>query len=82
MEETAVDKVGYFTHQLHSIIIHRIVLNGLCHEKKTAFCICENKAADQLHGYCVADQRLCFRQIDTRIPLLPKSEILSSSNLL
>ena len=39
--------------------------------RKLAFCICENKAADQLCGY----QRICFRYIDTTIPLLPKSEI-------
>ena len=25
--------------------------------------------------YCAADQRLCFRYIDTTIPLLPKSTI-------
>ena len=28
--------------------------------RKPAFCICENKAADQLHSNCAADQRLCF----------------------
>ena len=28
---------------------------------KTAFCICENKDADQLCGNNEADQRLCFR---------------------
>ena len=31
------------------------------HEKKTTFCICENKDADQLRGDRKADQRLCFR---------------------
>ena len=36
--------------------------------KKPAFCICENKDADQ---------RLCFRYKDSTIPLLPKSEISS-----
>ena len=45
--------------------------------KKTAFCICENKDADQLRSYCAADQRLCFRYSDSTIPLLPKSEISS-----
>ena len=30
--------------------------------RKTPFCTCENKGADQL-------QRLCFRYIDSRIPL-------------
>ena len=45
--------------------------------RKQAFCICEHKAADQLCGNCAADQRLCFRYIDSKIPLLPKSEISS-----
>ena len=47
--------------------------------RKAAFCICENKDADQLRGNCEADQRFCFRYTDSTIPLLPKSEI---SNLL
>ena len=38
--------------------------------RKPAFCICENKDADQLRGNREADQRLCFRYTDTRIPLL------------
>ena len=37
--------------------------------RKPAFCICENKDADQLRGY------LCFRPIDSAIPLLSKSEL-------
>ena len=41
------------------------------------FCICENKGADQLRGNREADQRLCFRYIDSTIPLLSKSEISS-----
>ena len=45
--------------------------------RKRAFCICENKDADQLRSNCAADQRLCFRYTDTNIPLLPKSEISS-----
>ena len=43
--------------------------------RKPAFCICENKDADQLRGYREADQRLCFRYIDSTITLLSKSEI-------
>ena len=43
--------------------------------RKPAFCICENKDADQLRGNREADQRLCFRYTDSAIPLLPKSEI-------
>ena len=47
------------------------------HEKTPAFCICENKDADQLRGNREADQRLCFRYTDSTIPLLSKSEISS-----
>ena len=46
-------------------------------ERKPDFCICENKDADQLRGNRQADQRLCFRYMDSTIPLLPKSEISS-----
>ena len=45
--------------------------------RKPAFCISENKAADQLCGDRTADQRLCFRFTDSTNPLLPKFEILS-----
>ena len=45
--------------------------------RKPAFCISENKDADQLRGNREADQRLCFRYIDSTIPLLSKYEILS-----
>ena len=45
--------------------------------RKPAFCKCENKDADQLRGNHEADQRLCFRYIDSTIPLLSKSEISS-----
>ena len=41
------------------------------------FCICENKGADQLRGNREADQRLCFRYIDSTIPLLSKYELTS-----
>ena len=43
--------------------------------RKPAFCMCENKDADQLRSNCAADQRLCFRYTDSTISLLPKSEI-------
>ena len=39
--------------------------------------MCGNKGADQLRINCAADQRLCFRYIDSTIPLLPKSKISS-----
>ena len=43
--------------------------------RKPTFCICENKDADQLRGNREADQRICFRYIDSTIPLLSKPEI-------
>ena len=42
--------------------------------RKPDFRICENKAADQLRCDCAADQHLSFGYIDSKIPLLPKSE--------
>ena len=48
-----------------------------CVMRKPTLCICENKEADQLRGNRKADQRLCFRYIDSTIPLLSKSEISS-----
>ena len=45
--------------------------------RRLAFCICENKDVDQLHGNREADQRLCFRYMDSTIPPLPKFEISS-----
>ena len=39
--------------------------------RKLAFCILENKGADQLRGNHAADLRLCFCCIDSTIPLLP-----------
>ena len=43
--------------------------------RKPAFYTCENKDTDQLRGNCEADQRLSFRNTDSTIPQLPKSEI-------
>ena len=45
--------------------------------RKPTFCICENKDADQLRGYREADHRLCFRYLDSTIPLLLKSKLSS-----
>ena len=45
--------------------------------RKRDYCLCENKGADQLRSNCEADQRLCFRYLDSTIPLLLKSEISS-----
>ena len=49
--------------------------------RKPDFRICENKDADQLRGNREADQRLCFRYIDSTIPLLPIYEFQVSSHL-
>ena len=38
--------------------------------RNLGFCLCENKAADQLCSNCIADQGLCFRYTDSTIPLL------------
>ena len=46
--------------------------------RKPAFCIWENKDADQLRGNREADQRLCFCYTDSTIPLLPIYEMPSS----
>ena len=35
--------------------------------RNPAFCICENKDANQFRGDREADQRLCFRYIDSTI---------------
>ena len=50
--------------------------------KKTFFCKCENKDADQLRSYCKADQRLCFaiRIVKSLYYLNPKFH--ASSHLL
>ena len=45
--------------------------------RKPAFCIRENKDADQLRGNREADQCLCFRHIDSTILLLPMYKISS-----
>ena len=41
---------------------------------KPTICIGKNKGADQLCSNCKADQRLCFRYMDSTIPLLSKPE--------
>ena len=46
--------------------------------RKHAFCILENKGADQLSGYRAADQDLCFHYIDSTSPL----KVQASSHLL
>ena len=67
-----VSEDSYEPGHLPSLIIH---LSSVM--RKPTFCICENKDADQLRGNREADQRLCFRYIDSTIPQLSKSEISS-----
>ena len=45
--------------------------------RKQTSCICKNKGADQLRGYREADQRHCFRYMDSIIPLILISKISS-----
>ena len=40
--------------------------------EKPTICIGENKAADKLRGNREADQRLCFRYMDSTLPILLK----------
>ena len=47
--------------------------------RKPAFYKCENKGVDQLGGYRAADQRLCFRYMDTTMPVNLKFQALPSS---
>ena len=44
--------------------------------RKADICLTENKGADQLCSNCTADQRLCFRYMDSKSSLF-KSEISS-----
>ena len=47
--------------------------------RKTAFCKCVNKGADQLRGKTAQLVSVCFRYIARTIPLISKSEILEKS---
>ena len=83
-----MNKVAYnycLSYSLLKVTLLCVILNPEVQEqfnmsgvvRKPAFCICENKDADQLRGDCEADQRLCFCYTDSTIPLLPTSEISS-----
>ena len=50
--------------------------------RKQAFCICENKDADQLRGNREADQRLCFRYMDSKSLYYLHPKFQASSHLL
>ena len=47
--------------------------------RNPAFCICQNKGADQLHGNRAADPCLYFGYIDITISLLPKWDNVTKS---
>ena len=51
------------------LLIHEYHLSHVM--RKPNFCICKSKDADQLCSNRQADQRLCFRYTDSKIPLLP-----------
>ena len=62
---------------LKTLILLPIVYNGAIQMSrlvgKPTICLGENKGADQLRSNREADQRLCFRYMDSTIPLLLKS---------
>ena len=65
-------------------MLFRMIRNGKKNDfhfshvvRKPAFCIYENKSADQLCSDSKADLRLYFHYRDSTIPLFPKSEISS-----
>ena len=57
----------------HSTKVTRVALYLSRVMRKPAFCISENKGADQL----CSNREACFHYIDSTMPLLPKSEIIS-----
>ena len=63
--------------QSHTLALGLAIYDMSIVVRKPAFCICENKDADQLCSSWAADQRLCFRYIDSTIPPLSYSEISS-----
>ena len=59
-------------------VIYLLTLGGMSRPmEKPTICSCENKDADQLRGNREADQRLCFRYMDSTIPVLLKYKISS-----
>ena len=54
----------------------QIIMHNMIHPMgKPTIYIRKNKGADQLCSNCEADRRLCFRYMDSTIPLLSKSKI-------
>ena len=80
--DTVADQVARMHRVIYASIVpismNRTVLLTLeLRHEKTWFLHMRKKVADQLRSNCTADQRLCFRYIDSTIPLLSKSEISS-----
>ena len=49
--------------------------------RKPGFCICENKAADQLSSNCTPDKCLCHRYMDSTVPPYLNPKVQNSSYL-
>ena len=69
VDDMVFDEAGLLMHIGATILYLSLIM------RKAAFCICENKDANQVCGKHAADQHLYFRYIDSTIPLLLKSEI-------
>ena len=64
-----------YVQHVYTLLILWVFNYMSCIMRKPDICICENKDADQLRGNREADQRLCFRYIDSTITLLHIYEI-------
>ena len=64
--------------KLQRLVYHKLFIKYLSHcIRKPTKCLGENKGIDQLRGKHEADQRLCFRYMDSAISLLLKYKISS-----
>ena len=62
--------------QMHTRVLNSTLFE-LCHEQTCFLHAYAKKGTDELHGNRAADQHLCFRYIESAIPLLPKYKISS-----
>ena len=74
MTERLLTKFGASSPTSTSVGLLNSIDGGI---RAASFCICKNKDTDQLCGKCTADQCLCFRFMDSSIPLLHISRISS-----
>ena len=70
-----IQKITLLNSKFHFVQLVLVYVSRVM--RKPTLCIYENKDADRLRGNREADQRLCFRYIDSTIPLVSKSEISS-----